>query len=392
MSGVVVTGVGLVTSVGVGTDATWRAMLAGREGVGEIRYFDTTGYKVHRAHVIDEIPLETTPHELACRAASEAVRDAGLDVAGTGAERVGVVVGTLGGDLKTFEGALRTAPQRKESGFTPAVAETYPLASILTALAERLGTAGPHLASLNACSSGNHALASGCELLRRGEVDAMIVGGVDGFAQTEFTYFHNLRSLAAEHCQPFDRNRRGLMIGEGAGMLVIEPRDRATRRGARAYAEVRGYGLSADGFHVTSPDPSGAGAIRAMQAALRAAGLSPDDIDYVSAHGTGTLANDRAEAVALRAVFGERAGRLPVSSVKSMIGHSMGAASAIESGVCCLALRDGTVPPTINFETPDPDCPLDCVPNAARPLALRAVMNNSFAFGGNNAVVVFGRV
>jgi len=392
MSGVVVTGVGLVTSVGVGADATWKAMLAGREGVGEIRYFDTTAYKVHRAHVIAEAPLETTPHELACLAASEAVRDAGLDIARTGADRVGVVVGTLGGDLKTYEAALRTDPRCKANGFTPVVAETYPLATILVALAERLGTGGPHLASLNACSSGNHALAAGCELIRRGEVDAMVVGGVDGFAQTEFTYFHNLRSLAADHCRPFDRNRRGLMIGEGAGMLVIEPREHAARRGASVYAEVKGYGLSADGFHVTSPDPSGAGAVRAMRAALHAAELSPADIGYVSAHGTGTPANDRAEAVALREVFGERAVEIPVSSVKSMIGHAMGAASAIESVVCCLALRDGVVPPTINYETPDPDCPLDCVPNAARSLALSAVMNNSFAFGGNNAVVVFTKV
>ncbi len=392
MSAVVVTGVGLVTSVGVGAGASWAAMLAGREGVGDIPYFDTSAYKVHRAHVIREIPLDTTPHELACMAASEAVQDAGLDVDRVGAERVGVVLGTLGGDLKTYEAALRAAPACKGNGFTPAVARTYPLTTILTALAERLGTGGPHLASVNACSSGNHALATGCDLLRRGEADAMIVGGVDVLAQTEFTYFHNLRSLAAEHCQPFDRHRRGLMIGEGAGMLVIEPLERAAGRGARVYAEVKGYGLSADGFHVTSPDPSGAGAIRAMQAALRAAALSPDDIDYVSAHGTGTPANDRAEAVALRTVLGERAGRVPVSSVKSMIGHTMGAASAIESVVCCLALRDGIVPPTINYESPDPDCPIDCVPNAARPLALRAVMNSSFAFGGNNAVVVFTRV
>jgi 3-oxoacyl-[acyl-carrier-protein] synthase II len=175
-------------------------------------------------------------------------------------------------------------------------------------------------------------------------------------------------------------------------MLVLESPEHAATRRAFAYAEVKGYGLSADGFHVTSPDPSGAGAIRAMQAALRAAALSPDDIDYVSAHGTGTPANDRAEAVALRAVFGDRSSRLPVSSIKSMIGHSMGAASAIESAVCCLALRDGVVPPTINYETPDPDCPVDCVANEARPLAVRAVMNNSFAFGGNNAVVIFTKV
>src|SRR5262245_1118436 len=389
MSGVVVTGVGLVTPVGIGTDAAWQAMLAGRDGAADIPYFDTSRYKVHRAHIIREVALETTPHELACLAASEAVRDAGLDVARTGSERVGVVVGTLGGDLKTFEGVLRADPHHKETGFTPAVTGTYPLSTILAALAERLGTGGPHLLSVNACSSGNHALAFGCDLIRRDEADAMLIGGVDVFAPTEFTYGHNLRAPAGEHCQPFDRNRRGLMIGEGAGMLVLEASEHAARRGARAYAEVKGYGLSSDGFHVTSPDPSGAGAIRAMHAALRAAALSPDDIDYVSAHGTGTPANDRAEVVALRTVFGDRSSRLPVSSIKSMIGHSMGAASAIESVVCCLALRDGVVPPTINYETPDPDCPVDCVPNEARSLALRAVMNNSFAFGGNNAVVVF---
>src|SRR5262245_50315761 len=392
MSRVVVTGVGLVTSLGVGTRATWEGMLAGRDGIGEIPYFDTSAYRVHRGHVIRELPLETTPQELVCIAATRAGQDAGLDIARIGPERVGVVVGTLGGDLKTFESVLRSAPEHKENGFSPAVARTYPLASILAALAERLGSGGPHLVSVNACSSGNHALATGCDLIRRGEVDAMVVGGVDAFAQTEFTYFHNLRSLAAEHCQPFDRNRRGLMIGEGAGMLVLESLEHAAGRGAPTYAEVKGYGLSADGFHVTSPDPSGAGAIRAIRAALRAAVLGPDDVDYVSAHGTGTPANDRAEAVALRAVFGERASRLPVSSVKSMIGHSMGAASAIESVVCCLAVRDGVVPPTINHDTPDPDCPLDCVPNAARRLPIRAVMNNSFAFGGNNAVVVFTAV
>jgi len=392
MSRVVVTGVGLVTSLGVGARASWEGMLAGRDGIGEIPYFDTSGYKVHRGHVIREIPLETTPHELVCMAAAEAIEDAGLDVARIGAERVGVVVGTLGGDLKTFEGALRSAPDHKENGFSPAVARTYPLSSILAALADRLGSGGPHLVSVNACSSGNHALAAGCDLVRRGEVDAMVVGGVDVFAQTEFTYFHNLRSLAPERCQPFDRNRRGLTIGEGTGMLVLEPLGRAIERGAHVYAEVKGYGLSADGFHVTSPEPSGAGATRAMRAALRAAALSPDDIDYVSAHGTGTPANDRAEAVALRAVFGERAERMPVSSVKSMIGHSMGAASAIESIVCCLALRDGVVPPTINYETPDPDCPIDCVPNSARPVEISAAMNNSFAFGGNNAVVIFTKV
>src|SRR4030095_14671811 len=212
MSGIVVTGVGLVTPVGVGTDAAWKAMLAGREGAGTPPLFATTRYKVHRAHVIREVALETTPHELVCMATCEAVRDAGLDITRTGPERVGVVVGTLGGDLRTFEAALRTDPQHKANGFTPAVARTYPLSTILAALADRLGTAGPHLASVNACSSGNHALASGCDLIRRGDVDAMVVGGVDVFAQTEFTYFHNLRSLAAEHCQPFDRNRRGLMI------------------------------------------------------------------------------------------------------------------------------------------------------------------------------------
>jgi len=364
-------------------------MVSGKEGVSEIPYFDTTQYKVHRAHIITELPLATKPHELACMAAAEAVADSGLDIGQIGAEQVGVALGTLGGDLKTFECVFRSAPERKENGFTDEVARTYPLTTILTALSERLGTAGPHHLSLNACSSGNHALAAGWDLLRRREVEAMVVGGADAFAQTEFTYFHNLRSLAADHCRPFDKNRRGLMIGEGAGMLVLETLEGATRRGARIYAEVKGVGVSADGYNVTSPDPKGRGAIQAMRSALESAALSPDEIDYVNAHGTGTFPNDRVEALALKAVFGDRSGTVPVSSIKSMIGHTMGAASAIESVVSCLAIRDRVVPPTINHETPDPDCPVDCVPNVSRSLEVRSVMNNSFAFGGNNAVVIF---
>lgn len=390
MHRVVITGVGLITSVGIGVKEGWPAMLAGRDGAGDIHYFDTSPYKVHKAHLVKGLPVGTTPHELAIMTAREAIDDSGLDRLDQ--ERTGLALGTLGGDLKTFETVLRKNAARKPDAFNNAVADTYPLSTIPQALSEEFGIEGPSMISINACSSGNHALAHAYDLLREGTVDVMLAGGVDVFAQTEFTYFHNLRALAPERCQPFDKNRQGLMIGEGSGMMVLETMDAASKRGARIYAEMIGYGLSSDGFHVTAPEPDGDGAMRAIRLALTSSGVSPEQIDYVNAHGTGTPANDKIETTALKAIFGDRAKRIPASSVKSMIGHTMGAASAIESVVCGLALREGVIPPTINYETPDPDCDLDYVPNRARELNMKFVLNNSFAFGGNNAVIVFRKV
>jgi 3-oxoacyl-[acyl-carrier-protein] synthase II len=240
-----------------------------------------------------------------------------------------------------------------------------------------------------ACAAGNHAIAAAVDLLRAGRADAALAGGADAFSRITFTGFARLGAIAPERCQPFDRDRKGMIPGEGAAMLLLERASGARRRGARVYAEVAGYGLSCDAFHMTGGDPSADGAVRAMEAALADSRVAPGEVSYISAHGTGTPVNDRLEALAVTRVFGEASRRIPASSIKSMIGHAMGAASAIEAAVCVLATVDAVVPPTINYETPDPDCPLDCVPNAARELAVRVAMNNAYGFGGNNASVVF---
>ncbi|MCL4819058.1 MAG: beta-ketoacyl-[acyl-carrier-protein] synthase family protein [Vicinamibacteria bacterium] len=229
------------------------------------------------------------------------------------------------------------------------------------------------------------------DALRRGEADLMLAGGADSFSRITNTGFARLGAIAPERCQPFDRDRRGMIPAEGAAVLVLETAESARRRGARIYAELLGFGASCDAHHITASSPDGEGPARAMRAALVHAGLAPERVDYVSAHGTGTPTNDRCEAMAIARVFGDRTGRLPVSSAKSMLGHAMGAASAIEAAICALAIHTGRIPPTAHFETPDPECPLDCVPNEAREARVEVAMNNACGFGGTNASLLLGR-
>ena len=401
MRRVVVTGIGLVTALGATVKETWEAMLAGKDGIAEITSFDTSRYKVHRAcevkklnfngHTITKKPF--TVYDCLLASAREAMEDSGLDgYEPLRRDRVGVSIGTLAGELSLFERRLRNHHLNKADGFDMEVALSYPPMTLSTQLAEEFHMEGPNVILINACSSGNHAICWAFDAIREGKVDAMIVGGSDAMPQTEFTHFHNLKSLAPERCQPFDKNRQGLVVGAGAGVLILESMELAHGRDARIYAEVKGYGLSSDGYHMTAPHPSGEGPVRAMEVALASARLSYKDIDYISAHGTGTPLNDKMETLALQTVFKEMAQDIPCSSVKSMIGHTMGAASAIESIVCCMAIKEGVIPPTINYETKDPECDLDCVPNQARECKTNYALNNSFAFGGNNASVVFGRV
>src|SRR5882724_1396872 len=402
MTRIVVTGIGMVTPVGHSREESWNAFLNGVSGAGEVSCFDSADYKVHRAcHVKGfqtELPAnisfpQSELYRWTYAATREALQEAGLmDLSALNPERCGIALGTLSADIRPWEYALRPDPSKKDNGLTPSVVQVYPPISITEGLAQDFGFEGPQNVFINACSSGNHAIAYAFDLMRRGRFDVMLVGGAEPVSQTEFTHFHNVNSLAPEHCQPFDLNRRGLMIGEGAGMLVLETYESARHRGAEIYAELLGYGLSCDGHHMTAPHPEGDGARRAMLATLNTAKLSPDVVDYVSAHGTGTPLNDKTEVMALKTVFGDRATKLPSSSIKSMIGHSMGAASALESIICCMAIKRGIVPPTINYTTPDPECDIDCVPNEARELNVRYALNNSFAFGGNNATNVFGRI
>ena len=264
----------------------------------------------------------------------------------------------------------------------------YPCHMIAAHVARELGFAGVNTMIPTACAAGNYAVAHALDVLRAGRADLMLAGGADAFSRITYTGFFRLGAIAGDLCRPFDRNRKGMIPGEGAAVLVLEPLERALERGARIYAEVAGYGLSCDAHHMTAAHPEGDGAARAMERALADAGVAPDEVSYISAHGTGTPTNDRLETIAVKRVFGA-GGVPPMSSVKSMLGHTMGAASAIESAVCALAIATGRVPPTMNYEEPDPECDLDVVPNAARELPVEIAMNNAYAFGGNNASVIF---
>jgi len=325
-------------------------------------------------------------------AAEDALVDAGIESGAIAPGRFGAAMGTTSGEPREVErfNDLLIAGHPAEVGAE--FLRRYPCHTIATTVMARLGLRGPNAMIPTACAAGNYAVAFAFDQLRAGRADAMLAGGADAFSRITYTGFARLGAIAPEVCQPFDKNRRGMVPGEGAAVLVLETLERAEQRGARIYAEVAGYGLSCDAHHMTAAHPQGDGAARAMSAALASSGLAPADVSYVSAHGTGTPTNDKLETLAVRQVFGERAGRVPLSSIKSMIGHTMGAASAIEAGVCALAIRDGKVPPTINYSTPDAECELDVVPNAARELAVDVAMNNAYAFGGNNASVIFRRV
>ncbi|HYG62811.1 MAG TPA: beta-ketoacyl-[acyl-carrier-protein] synthase family protein [Thermoanaerobaculia bacterium] len=399
---IAVTGLGWVTPIGAGRDEVWEGLLAGRSGFAPVESFDTARFSVHvgaEVRGFDARPWirRLDPgrlgraSQLAIAAARMALEDAGLaDLdaeSHQGRERTGVVMGTTSGEPREVE----RFDDRYLAGDTAAIGAEfmglYPCHMIAAHIAREMGIRGPVEMIPTACAAGNYAIARAFDLLRTGRSDLVLAGGADAFSRITYAGFHRLGAIAPERCQPFDRDRKGMIPGEGAAVLVLEPLERARARGARVYAEVAGYGLSCDAHHMTAAHPEGDGAARAMLAALADAGLEARDVSYISAHGTGTPTNDRLETLAVQRVFGEAAARTPMSSIKSMIGHTMGAASAIEAGVCSLAVATGRVPPTMNMEAPDGD--LDYVPNAARELDVRVAMNNAYAFGGNNASVLF---
>ncbi|MDX1385688.1 MAG: beta-ketoacyl-[acyl-carrier-protein] synthase family protein, partial [Thermoanaerobaculia bacterium] len=396
----VVTGVGVVTSLGCDRDTFWARLLAGTSGLGPVESFDTSAYSVHLGGEVRDFSFDDCEPGLdlaevgrasafAVVAARRALADAGIDA--IDARRAGVSAGTTSGEpreIEAFDDALLAG---ELASIGPRLATRYPCHSIPATVAAALGFTGPNVMIPTACAAGSYAAANALDCLRAGQADLMLAGGSDSFSRITYTGFARLGAIAPEKCQPFDLNRRGMVPGEGAAMLVLERAEQALARGVPIYAEITGYGLSCDAHHMTGAHPEGDGAARAMRAALRDSGLGPEDVGYVSAHGTGTPSNDRTETLALKSVFGERAYDVPVSSIKSMLGHTMGAASAIETVACALALRDGRIPPTIDYETPDPDCDLDYVPNEAREVAIRVAMNNAYAFGGNNASLILTR-
>ncbi|HKG15936.1 MAG TPA: beta-ketoacyl-[acyl-carrier-protein] synthase family protein [Pyrinomonadaceae bacterium] len=396
---VVVTGIGVVTSVGAGREQFWESLLAGRCGVSLVESFDTAAFGVHRGAEVKNFDAGAylrridasrigRASQFAAAAARMALADAGVEPDSLDPLRAGVSMGTTSGEPLEVERFNDAYVSKELDGVGPEFMGRYPCHLISANVAEELGFAGVNVMIPTACAAGNYAVAHAFDVLRAGRADLMLAGGSDAFSRITYTGFARLGAVAPEICQPFDRNRKGMIPGEGAGVLVLEPLKRAAARGARIYAEVAGYGLSCDAHHMTAAHPEGDGAARAMTRALEESGMRPEDVSYVSAHGTGTPTNDRLETIAVKRLFREHAYRVPVSSVKSMLGHTMGAASAIEAAVCALAVHTDRIPPTINLEEPDPECDLDYVPNRAREHTVNVAMNNAYAFGGNNASLV----
>ncbi|WP_280380309.1 beta-ketoacyl-[acyl-carrier-protein] synthase family protein [Nocardia wallacei] len=394
---VVVTGLGPISSIGIGAAEFLRALAAGRSGARPITSFDTTGFAHSNGCEVtgfDSAPYltEHKPGELgratafSVAAAAMALADAGLTVARLRELPSVIAIGTTDGESRDLD-LLVESWLRAEPELLPGeVAARVPAGRLSAAVAEEFGLCDTEAVTLpTACAAGNYAIGYGCDALRSGEVEVALVGGADALCRKTFAGFYRLGTIAPRYCRPFDSARQGILTGEGAAVLVLERRDRALARGARVYAEVLGYGLNCDADHPVAPNR--ASVARCMALAHRNSGIAPGDVDFISAHGTGTKANDVTEAAAIREVFG--AHPPPTISTKSMIGHTMGAASALAAVACCLALTHQFIPPTINHEHTDPECGgLDCVPNQARPAALRVVQNNALAFGGNNAVLV----
>jgi 3-oxoacyl-[acyl-carrier-protein] synthase II len=406
---VVVTGIGLVTPVGLDAPSTWEALLAGRSGIGPITKFDASaftsriggevrGFEPERYVDRKDVKKMDTFIHYAVAASREALRDSRLAIDSSNAERVGVYIGSGIGGLSLFESThrdyLEKGPRRISPFFIPGMIINLAAGqvSILT------GAKGPNLAVATACATGNHAIGEAMRLIRENFADAMIAGGTDaGITPLAVGGFCSMKALStrndepARASRPFDAERDGFVMGEGAGIVVLEERDGAVARGAAIYAELSGYGLSGDAYHISAPAENGEGAARAMRGALADAAWDPLTIDYINAHGTSTPVGDKIETEAVKAVFGPRAREIAFASTKSMTGHLLGAAGGLESAVTVLAIRNGVVPPTINRDTPDPDCDLDCVPHRARKMPVRAALNNSFGFGGTNASLLFTR-
>jgi 3-oxoacyl-[acyl-carrier-protein] synthase II len=406
---VVVTGLGLVTPLGTGVEKTWKSLCAGESGIRRISKFDPAGYDAQIAgEVTDfdpsqfiekkEIKKMDTFIHYAVGAAQLAVDDARLKVAPEEATRVGVYIGSgIGGlgSIEHYHDILKEkGPGRVSPFFIPMT--IINLASGQVAI--RIGAKGPNSCAVTACATGNHCIGDAYRLIQRGDADVMVAGGAEaavtplgvaGFAAAKALSFRNDEPTRAS--RPFDKDRDGFVLGEGAGVVVIEELEHARRRGARIYGEVAGYGMNSDAYHITAPPEEGEGAVRCMELALKDAGIGKEQIGYINAHGTSTMA-DAIETHAIKTVFGERAYGIPVSSTKSMTGHLLGAAGGIEAVFSILALTHGILPPTINLENPDPACDLDYVPNKARAVAIKAALSNSFGFGGVNACLIFKRV
>jgi 3-oxoacyl-[acyl-carrier-protein] synthase II len=406
---VVVTGIGMVTPLGIGNDETWQNILAGRSGVGQITRFDTSAYPAKIAAEVKgfrpenwiekkEIKKSDTFIHYAIAAAQLCVDDAGLKPDPAEAEMFGVIIGAGIGGLplieETHKVVLERGPSRISPFFIPGLIANLAAGHVSI----RFGAKGPNSATCTACATGAHAIGDAMKVIQREEANIMIAGGAESvISPLAVGGFAAMRALSTRNdeperaSRPWDKDRDGFVMGEGAGIVLLEEREHALARDARIYCELTGYGMSGDAYHISAPCADGEGSARVMRNALRDAGLKPEDIDYINAHGTSTPAGDLAETIAVKSLFGEHAYKLAMSSTKSMTGHLLGAAGGLEAALCARAVRDGVAPPTINYETPDPECDLDYVPNTAREMNIRHAMSNSFGFGGTNACLIFSR-
>jgi 3-oxoacyl-[acyl-carrier-protein] synthase II len=406
---VVITGVGLVTPVGVGTRPTWESLIAGNSGVGPLTKFDPAAY---RSRIAAEVrgfdPLLFVDRKdlrkmdpfirYAMAAAQMAVTDAEIPAELLATDRCGTYIGSGIGGLGAIEEWLAVLREKGPDRISPFFLISTIINEASGMISIRYGAKGPNSASVTACASGTHAVGDASRIIARGEAEVMIAGGTEApITPLGVAGFCAMKALSernddpARASRPFDAGRDGFVIGEGSGLVVMEELGHALKRGARIYAEVVGYGMTSDAYHVAAPADDGDGAIRVMRRALHDAGIPPDAVQYINAHGTSTPLNDKIETAAVKTVFGDHARKLAISSTKSMIGHGLGAAGGIEAGILALVIREQILPPTINHENPDPECDLDYVPNTARPAEVVYAMSNSFGFGGTNAALIFRR-
>ena len=403
---VVVTGVGAVTPLGIGVEKSWESLCQGKSGVGEITHFDASDFRTRVAGEVKGFnPLDFIEQKLVRRgdrfihfalaATRMALEDSGLSINDSNSERVGVSVGTAMGGIESIERNHELLIKGARQQISPFFVPSFLCNMASGQVAIEFGARGVNLCTVTACASGTQAIGNAFRVIQGGEAEAMIAGGAEAairplvFAGLEPVKVMTARNDEPERAsRPFDKDRDGFIIGEGAGVVILEELEFAQKRGAKIYGEVLGYGLNSDAYHITAPDPDGRGAATCMKLALKDAGISADEVDYINAHGTSTVLNDLSETKAIKSVFGERSRQIPVSSNKSMIGHMWAGAGVVEAIFSLLTIKHGIIPPTINYETPDPECDLDYVPNKARRAEVKIVLSNSFGFGSTNATLI----
>lgn len=403
---VVVTGLGVISPIGKTLDEFWDSLSHGKGGIDRLTAFDVSPFTSKIGGEVKDFdagrymnPKKAKRMDRFCQlgvaAAGMALEDSGLDLEKEDTDRIGVYVGSGVGGLTTMEQQYKIMLERGPSRVSPLLIPMMIINLLPGQIAMLFGLKGPNLSIVTACATSNHSLGEALWCIRNGRADVMVAGGAEA-STTELGLagFCSMRALSTRNdhpekaCRPFDKERDGFIIAEGGAILILEELEHARKRGAKIYGEFAGYGASSDAHHLTAPAPGGEGAARCMKAALADAGISPPDVDYINAHGTSTPLNDKFETMAIKTVFGEYASKVPVSSTKSMSGHLLGAAGALEAAACLLAMRNQLIPPTINYEVPDPECDLDYVPNQAREAEIKVALSNSFGFGGHNASIV----